>query len=130
MDETLIDDLQRQLSAKDDLLTETRLEALSSASQMQALREQVAKLRSELRNIKKENEELKIKLRSSPETGSKLYFSAFQRGALRFCSFHTSKARACFVTLDKFFLQNAVECTEIRNVTSVLCRLEIFLPPM
>ena len=49
LDETVIDDLQRQLSAKNDLLTETRLEALSSASQMQALREQVAKLRSELR---------------------------------------------------------------------------------
>ena len=51
LDETVIDDLQRQLSAKNDLLTETRLEALSSASQMQALREQVAKLRSELRYI-------------------------------------------------------------------------------
>ena len=63
LDESVIDDLQRQLSAKDDLLTETRLEALSSASQMQALREQVAKLRSELRNVKKENEDLKTKLR-------------------------------------------------------------------
>ena len=52
LDETVIDDLQRQLSAKNDLLTETRLEALSSASQMQALREQVAKLRSELRYVR------------------------------------------------------------------------------
>ena len=48
----MVDELQRQLSAKDDLLTETRLEALSSASQLQTLREQVAKLRSELRSVR------------------------------------------------------------------------------
>ena len=59
LDESIIDDLQRQLNVKDDLLTETRLEALSSASQLQALREQVAKLRTELRIVKKENEDLK-----------------------------------------------------------------------
>ena len=53
--------MQRQLNLKDDLLTETRLEALSSASQLQALREQVAKLRTELRSVKKENEDLKQK---------------------------------------------------------------------
>ena len=35
LDESMIEELQRQLSAKDDLLTETRLEALSSASQLQ-----------------------------------------------------------------------------------------------
>ena len=62
LDESLIDDLHRQLSAKDDLLTETRLEALTSASQLQALREQVAKLRSELQGVKKENEDLKHSL--------------------------------------------------------------------
>lgn len=41
--------MQRQLLAKDDLLTETRLEALSSASQLQSLREAVAKMRQELK---------------------------------------------------------------------------------
>ena len=47
------------------MLTETRLEALSSASQMQALREQVAKLRSELRTVKKENEDLRSKVKQN-----------------------------------------------------------------
>ena len=80
MDESVIDDLQRQLSTKEDLLTETRLEALSSASQMQALREQVAKLRSELRNVKKENEDLKTKLRSTTPVKNHVVssFSAFE----------------------------------------------------
>ena len=35
------------------MLTETRLEALSSAAQLQALRETVAKLRTELNSVKK-----------------------------------------------------------------------------
>ena len=35
------------------MLTETRLEALNSAAQLQALRETVAKLRAELNGIKK-----------------------------------------------------------------------------
>ena len=57
---------------KDDLLTETRLEALSSASQLQALREQVAKLRTELRSVKKENEDLKQKSKlNTPSKASK-----------------------------------------------------------
>ena len=53
MDETQIEELQQQLAAKDELLTETRLEALSSAAQLQTLRETVAKLRAELNGIKK-----------------------------------------------------------------------------
>jgi len=35
LDDPFVADLQRQLAVKDDLLTETRLEALSSASQLQ-----------------------------------------------------------------------------------------------
>ena len=66
LDDSIIDDLQRKLTVKDDLLTETRLEALSSASQLQALREQVAKLRTELRCVKKENEGLKQKAKQTP----------------------------------------------------------------
>lgn len=42
-------DLRRELVSKDDLLTETRLEALAAASQLQTLRETVAKLRQELK---------------------------------------------------------------------------------
>ena len=55
-------ELQRQLSAKDDLLTETRLEALSSAAKLHTLRETVAKLRNELKKVRKENEELRSKM--------------------------------------------------------------------
>ena len=53
LDEAQFEDLQRRLAEKDDLLTETRLEALSSAAQLQALRETVAKLRGELNSVKK-----------------------------------------------------------------------------
>ena len=55
-------DLQRQLAFKDDQLTETRLEALSSAAQVESLREAVAKLRTDLRRVEKDNEDLKAKL--------------------------------------------------------------------
>jgi predicted nuclease with TOPRIM domain len=70
LDESIVEDLHRKLSVKDDLLTETRLEALTSASQMQSLREQVAKLRTELRNVKRENDELKHKVRLTPTKNS------------------------------------------------------------
>ena len=46
-------------------MTETRLEALSSASQLQSLREQVAKLRNELKIVRKENQDLRTKIKSS-----------------------------------------------------------------
>jgi len=46
LDDPFVADLQRQLAAKDILLTETRLEALTSASQLQGLRETVIKLKS------------------------------------------------------------------------------------
>ena len=53
LDATQILELQNQLAEKDELLTETRLEALSSAAQLQALRETVSRLRSELQGIKR-----------------------------------------------------------------------------
>ena len=53
LDATQILELQHQLAEKDELLTETRLEALSSAAQLQALRETVSRLRSELQGIKR-----------------------------------------------------------------------------
>ena len=48
---TAFADLRRELLSKDDLLTETRLEALAAASQLQTLRETVARLRQELKVI-------------------------------------------------------------------------------
>ena len=53
LDATQILELQHQLAEKDELLTETRLEALSSAAQLQALRETVSRLRSELQGFKR-----------------------------------------------------------------------------
>ena len=53
LDETKVAELQEKLAEKDEMLTETRLEALNSAAQLQALRETVAKLRAELNGIKK-----------------------------------------------------------------------------
>lgn len=71
LDGVTMDEMQRQLLAKDDLLTETRLEALSSASQLQSLREAVAKMRQELKYVKLENEDLKHQLISSTKQASR-----------------------------------------------------------
>ena len=43
---------------KENLLTETRLEALSSAHQLESLRDTVTKMRNELMSVKSENEKL------------------------------------------------------------------------
>ena len=50
--------LQQQLIRKDNLLTESRLEALGSAHQLHSLRETVSKLRSETSLLQEENEKL------------------------------------------------------------------------
>ena len=50
--------LRRQLMEKDCQLTETRLEALSSAHQLDSLRETVTKMRNELVSLKCDNERL------------------------------------------------------------------------
>ena len=50
--------LRRQLMEKDVQLTETRLEALSSAHQLDSLRETVTKMRNELVSLKCDNERL------------------------------------------------------------------------
>ena len=54
----VVNDLQKQLVEKENLLTETRLEALSSAHQLESLRDTVTKMRNELMNVKSENEKL------------------------------------------------------------------------
>ncbi len=54
----VVHELKRQLQEKDSLLTETRLEALSSAHQLESLRETVSKMRNELMSLKSDNEKL------------------------------------------------------------------------
>ena len=53
-----IERLQNQLIRKDNLLTESRLEALGSAHQLHSLRDTVSKLRSETSLLQEENEKL------------------------------------------------------------------------
>ena len=53
-----IERLQQQLIRKDNLLTESRLEALGSAHQLHTLRETVSKLRIEVSTLRVENEKL------------------------------------------------------------------------
>ena len=50
--------LQHQLIKKDSQLTESRLEALTSAHQLHTLRDTVASLRQEMTRLKKENEKI------------------------------------------------------------------------
>ncbi|QQP48722.1 Neuron navigator 2like [Caligus rogercresseyi] len=69
-DKDIVTELQRQLLEKDELLTETRLEALSSAHQLEALRETVSKMRSELQGLKCDNEKLSSIVNASPVTKS------------------------------------------------------------
>ncbi len=56
LDPRVVSELRRQLVEKDTLLTETRLQALSSAHQLESLRETVSKMRSELMTLKSNNE--------------------------------------------------------------------------
>ena len=63
----VVNELRRQLMEKDSQLTETRLEALSSAHQLESLRETVTKMRTELMSLKSDNERLQ---HSAQNTGS------------------------------------------------------------
>ena len=54
----IVNDLKKQLVMKDNLLTETRLEALSSAHQLESLRDTVTKMRTELMSVRSQNEKL------------------------------------------------------------------------
>ena len=51
-------ELKQQLMEKDSLLTETRLEALSSVHQLESLKETVNKMKTELTCLKQDNEKL------------------------------------------------------------------------
>lgn len=54
----IVEDLKKQLREKDLVLTDIRLEALSSASQLESLKETVMKMRHEMRNLQENNARL------------------------------------------------------------------------
>ena len=73
-----LETLQHQLIKKDSQLTESRLEALTSAHQLHTLRDTVASLRQEMARLKLENEKIyqtKMKKTGVPTEASprKLY---------------------------------------------------------
>lgn len=53
-----VETLKRQLWEKDMVLTDIRLEALTSAHQLESLKETLTKMRSEMRNLKDDNDRL------------------------------------------------------------------------
>ena len=57
-DHQVVEDLKKQLREKDLVLTDIRLEALSSASQLESLKETVNKMRAEMMSLKQNNERL------------------------------------------------------------------------
>ncbi|KAH8410091.1 hypothetical protein KR009_005833 [Drosophila setifemur] len=57
-EEQVVEDLKKQLREKDLVLTDIRLEALSSASQLESLKDMMNKMRSEMMSLKQNNERL------------------------------------------------------------------------
>lgn len=66
----IVEDLKKQLREKDLVLTDTRLEALSSASQLESLKETVMKMRQEMMSLKHNNERLQRMVTSRSLAGS------------------------------------------------------------
>lgn len=66
----IVEDLKKQLREKDLVLTDIRLEALSSASQLENLKETVLKMRQEMINLKQNNERLQKLITSRSLAGS------------------------------------------------------------
>lgn len=69
-DTGLVDELKRQLREKDLVLTDIRLEALSSAHQLESLKDTVIKMRNEMLNLKQNNERLQRLVTSRSLAGS------------------------------------------------------------
>ena len=61
----VVSELKKQLIEKDTLLTETRLEALSSVHQLESLKETVNKMKTELTCLKQDNEKLQSQVQTS-----------------------------------------------------------------
>lgn len=68
----VVEDLKKQLREKDLVLTDIRLEALSSASQLESLKETVNKMRQEMMNLKQNNERLQKLVTSKSLAGSEV----------------------------------------------------------
>ena len=68
----LVEDLKKQLREKDLVLTDIRLEALSSASQLESLKDTVSKMRQEMMNLKHNNERLQKMVTSRSLAGSEV----------------------------------------------------------
>ncbi|XP_028173965.1 protein sickie isoform X6 [Ostrinia furnacalis] len=66
----LVDELKKQLREKDLVLTDIRLEALSSAHQLESLKDTVIKMRNEMLNLKQNNERLQRLVTSRSLAGS------------------------------------------------------------
>lgn len=66
----IVADLKKQLREKDLVLTDIRLEALSSASQLESLKDTVSKMRQEMMNLKQNNERLQKMVTSRSLAGS------------------------------------------------------------
>lgn len=68
----LVEDLKKQLREKDLVLTDIRLEALSSASQLESLKDTVNKMRQEMMNLKQNNERLQKLVTTRSLAGSEV----------------------------------------------------------
>lgn len=68
----VVEDLKKQLREKDLVLTDIRLEALSSASQLENLKETVMKMRQEMLNLKQNNKRLQKMVTSRSLAGSEV----------------------------------------------------------
>ncbi|XP_055385781.1 protein sickie-like isoform X2 [Condylostylus longicornis] len=68
----VVEDLKKQLREKDLILTDIRLEALSSASQLESLRDTVMKMRAEMLTLKQNNERLQKLVTSRSLAGSEI----------------------------------------------------------
>lgn len=66
----VVEHLVKQLRAKDSVLTDIRLEALTTASQVECLKDTVMKMRQEMLNLKQNNERLQQIVTRRSMTGS------------------------------------------------------------
>lgn len=66
----VVEDLKKQLREKDMVLTDIRLESLTQASQMEALKETVRNMRQEMLNLKHNNERLQRMVTTRSLAGS------------------------------------------------------------
>ncbi|XP_065094489.1 protein sickie-like isoform X4 [Ochlerotatus camptorhynchus] len=68
----MVEDLKKQLREKDLVLTDIRLEALNSASQLECLKDTVMKMRHEMMNLKHNNERLQRLVTTRSLAGSEV----------------------------------------------------------